>query len=93
MKFIIGKKVYDTEKAEVICEYQGKEKNNLFPNLLNTTELTLYKSKKGNWFEVKKVYDRYSCKVVDDDYIKKLFRFLNAVELFNKYFEDELEEA
>lgn len=93
MKFIIDKKIYDTEKAELIIEYTSKEPNRMVPQLLDTISCELYITKKGNWFEVSEKYDKRKCKAVEGGYVKSVFRSLNNVVLFDKYFKNELEEA
>lgn len=52
MQFIIGDKLFDTEKAEIVCKF--KEARPLWWNKSISTweDATLYKTNKGNWFSV-----------------------------------------
>lgn len=94
MKFIINKKIYDTEKSELVIEFYKKWKVQSIVGILNLTKLSeLYRTKKGNWFIVAKGdYDSYHVEVVDDIQVQKILSDHGEIEKYNKYF-DELEEA
>ena len=53
MKQIFGKTLYDTEKAELILEYKSKRlTETIFGQMIIWIPGKLYKTAKGNWFEV-----------------------------------------
>lgn len=84
MQFIIGDKLFDTEKAELVCEF--KTIRHFGGCWINQT---LYKTKKNNWFIVGKD-SKYSS--ITESRARELLRELNNVELYEKYF-GKLEEA
>jgi hypothetical protein len=97
MKFIIESKIYDTdtEKSEKIIEYRKLYKvgNFLGRDMFCRYETSLYKTKKGNWFEVaRRNSDEYNASKLTEEDVKQVFKALDEVDLYNKYF-GELEEA
>lgn len=90
MKFIVENKVFDTEKAEVICEF--KERKQLIWNKSFSTweYVTLYRTNKGNWFSV--IERLKECTQLNNIQVEELLKGLDEVELYEKYFE-KLEEA
>ncbi|HAT4343477.1 TPA: hypothetical protein I9085_002447 [Clostridium perfringens] len=88
MQFIIGDKLFDTEKAEIVCKF--KEARPLWWNKSISTweDATLYKTNKGNWFSVCKE----KCTSLNNEQVKHLLKGLNVVEIYEKYF-GKLEEA
>lgn len=90
MKFIVENKVFDTEKAEVICEF--KERKPLIWNKSFSTweDATLYRTNKGNWFSV--IERLKECTQLNNTQVEELLKGLDEVELYEKYFE-KLEEA
>lgn len=96
-KYIINDKIYDTEKAENVFEYKRKENGAemLFrPGYywIEQHECKLYRTNNGNWFEVSEYNGRSKAHITTISDVKQIFKHLNEVELYNKYFE-ELEEA
>ncbi|WP_415347979.1 hypothetical protein [Clostridium perfringens] len=84
MQFIIGDKLFDTKKAELVCEFKTIRH---FGG--RWIESTLYKTKKNNWFIVD---DDSKCSSIIESRARELLRELNNVELYEKYF-GKLEEA
>ncbi|HAT4314145.1 Uncharacterised protein [Clostridium perfringens] len=84
MRFIIGDKVFDTNKAEVVCKFKTIKH---FGG--RWIEETLYKTKKNNWFIVD---EDSKCSSITESRARVLLRELNNVELYEKYF-GKLEEA
>lgn len=84
MRFIIGDKVFDTNKAEVVCKFKTIKH---FGG--RCIEETLYKTKKNNWFIVD---EDSKCSSIIESRARVLLRELNNVELYEKYF-GKLEEA
>ncbi|HAT4309077.1 TPA: hypothetical protein I9080_002921 [Clostridium perfringens] len=82
MKFIIGDKLFDTQKAEIVCEFETKRS-------YSWVDATLYKTKKNNWFIVD---EDLKCSSITESKARELLRGLNNVELYEKYF-GKLEEA
>ncbi|XZK76732.1 hypothetical protein ACSXCI_15820 (plasmid) [Clostridium perfringens] len=84
MQFIIGDKLFDTDKAELVCEFE------VFKGYgVRKIEKTLYRTKKGNWF----IVDEYSnCSIITENKARELLIELNDIENYKKYF-GELEEA
>ncbi|HII4398247.1 TPA: hypothetical protein ACY4Q9_002901 [Clostridium perfringens] len=84
MQFIIGDKLFDTKKAELVCEFKTiRHFNGVW------LDQTLYKTKKNNWFIVD---EDSKCSSIIESRARELLRELNNVELYEKYFE-KLEEA
>ena len=84
MQFIIGDKLFDTEKAELVCEFKTiRHFNGVW------LDQTLYKTKKNNCFVVGK---DLKCSSITEIKARELLRELNNVELYEKYF-GKLEEA
>lgn len=52
MKKIIDGKVYDTEKAEKITGFRRRRETSLLSGWYSRVGAELYKTKKGNWFEL-----------------------------------------
>lgn len=95
MKFIIDNKVYDTEKSEKIIKYtkQYPLEGPLGFIINPRYDTVLYRTRKGNWFSVAmKNFDKKIAYKETNDTVKKLFKSLDEVELYNKYF-GTLEEA
>lgn len=88
MQFIIDNKIFDTDKAEVICKF--KEAKPLWWNkaFYVWKEAILYKTNKGNWFSV----CEEKCTPLNNEQVEELLKELNYIELYEKYFK-KLEEA
>lgn len=84
MKFIVNRKIFDTDKSELVCRYTD------FSNQSDYKEIELYITKKGSWY---KLYTQsLICKNVSEDDVKQIFEDLDDIELYEKYF-GKLEEA
>ncbi|MCI1944050.1 hypothetical protein [Clostridium luticellarii] len=95
MRFIIDSKVYDTEKSERIIKYKKEYplEGPLGLIIEPKYDTILYRTRRGNWFSVAiKSFDKKVAYKESNDTVKKLFKSLNEVELYNKYF-GTLEEA
>lgn len=94
MKFVINKKIYDTEKSELIIEFWKKWKVQSLVGLLNLSKLTkLYRTQKGNWFVIAEGdHDFYYVEVKNDEEVQIILSGCGEIEKYNKYFEN-LEEA
>lgn len=77
MKYIMDGKIYDTDTSEIILIYEIRN--------------VLYKTKKGNYFNVQELPDRTITNVVSEDTVKKILLEYN----YDKYAElfGPLEEA
>ena len=93
MRFIANNKIYDTDKAELLCT--GKKQWELktsFGILCPTRETTLYKTAKGSYFFTSKGdYDQYHIEVTNEE-IAKRFLVRNNYDKYAELF-GELEEA
>ena len=94
MKAIIDNKLYDTEKAEKIIEFRrsGTRTTEVWGSLMNKPflhDVTLYKTAKGNYFEVDEV-DKV-IEVVTEKRVKKLLSDIDP-DLYMKLF-GEVEEG
>jgi len=93
MTFIIDKKTYDTDKAELVLEYYESYPMALMPTLRIEKITKLFRTTKGNWFSVRKGdYDRYYAEKQTSENVQNIFSRKGKIELYNKYF-DALEEA
>lgn len=103
MKAIINNKIYDTETAELIKTYYkhyeltGKNIFGYTSTFKKIREIELYKTKKGNWFEVMKKIEGVTnstieLEVVSELEVKETFKDLGDAVNYMKYF-DKLEEA
>lgn len=95
MTFIIEDKIYNTETSEKVIKYRKPYPVELIigGTIYIKHETILYRTKKGNWFSVKKGdYDTYTAYQETEESVKKLLEQLNAIDVYNKYFE-QLEEA
>lgn len=103
MKAIIDNKIYDTETAELIKTYYkhyelaGRNLLGYSSTFKRAREIDLYKTKKGNWFEVRKEMEGVTnstieLEVVSELEVKETFKDLGDVINYQKYF-DKLEEA
>lgn len=86
MKFIIKDKLYDTEKAEKVIEYQRKFQDKVI-GFFFYRKTILYKTGKGNWFSVSDAdYGKY---IINEETIvdaKEIVRRINAIDTYVKYF-------
>ncbi len=85
MQFIIGDKLFDTEKAELIVSYERKLFYAGVPRKIN-----LYKTAKNRWFEVDTTYK--SCTEMTEKNVKYILSKLNLISDYEKCF-GKLEEA
>ena len=102
MKYLIGNKVYDTEKAQEIIKYiQGVEHKGLFVTTYPKYEHTLYKNLKGQFFvHIGKYVGRTDISYNDKDYIelqteeqaRQTLEDLNKIEKYIEVF-GEIEEG
>ncbi|MBV4417182.1 hypothetical protein [Clostridium tyrobutyricum] len=97
MKFIIENKVYDTEKAECVCEFEKSVDKILQMFGIERTfreykPAKLYKTKKDSWFSVADLGDRKRIILEDEISAKRIISSKHDIYLYNKYFDD-LEEA
>ena len=94
MRFIVGNKLYDTEKSEKILNYATIFKyKTAFGNSSVQKPTTLYKTEKDNWFNIISINEsKQEIKTLNLNDVKKIFLDLNKIELYEKYF-DKLEEA
>lgn len=97
MKWILEGKVYDTEKAEYICEFKKPIDKTLrmFGMESIITDMKpakLYKTKKGAWFSVANLGDKSRLILENEKSAKIIISSQHDVELYKKYFND-LEEA
>jgi len=86
MKFIVKDKVYDTEKAEKIIEYQKKFKDK-FIGFHFYRQTILYKTDKNNWFSVSDT--DYKKHIINENTIseaKEILININAINSYEKYF-------
>ena len=95
MRFIVNKKIYDTDKAELLCTFY---KHCTVKTLLGATypvrKTNLYKTAKGAYFLTSSINNagyNYSIEVIDEEEAKN-YLMHNG---YNKYTElfGELEEA
>ena len=94
MKAIIDNKLYDTEKAEKLIEFKrsGTKTVECWGALMNLPyrhDITLYKTAKGNYFEVDEVDN--VIRVVTEEQVKKLLTNIDP-DLYIKLF-GEVEEG
>lgn len=97
MQWILEGKIYDTKKAECICEFKKPINKTLrmFGAESTFTDYKpskLYKTKKGAWFSVVDLGDRSRLILEDEKSAKKIISSQHDVALYEKYFDD-LEEA
>lgn len=79
MKFIIGNKLFDTDKAEFIVSYTRGMGLVTIPSIIE-----LYKTRNGKWIEV--YTNDLRCKEIKTEDVENIFSTLNKVELYEKYF-------
>lgn len=84
MRFILENKIYDTDKAEVICEFRAIKPLMFCKTLTSSEDAILYKTNKGNWFSV--IERLEECTPLKKAQVKELLKNLNNVELYEKYF-------
>ena len=103
MKKVINKKLYDTEKAELIAT----RSNNLGPNNFNFEEEELYRTKTGNWFisfeggaasrfaQKNHGYSISNTGIIacDNTQAYNFLEIINDIENIQKYFSNIIEEA
>lgn len=94
MKAIINNKLYDTEKAEKVIEFRrsGMKTSELWGTTMNLPyrhDITLYKTAKGNYFEVDE--DDKVLRVVSEAQVKELLTNIDP-DLYIKLF-GEVEEG
>ena len=85
MKFIVNRKIFDTDKAEFIVSYIRGMGLVTIPQSID-----LYKTQSGKWFEV--YVNDLRCKEIKTEDVENIFLRLNNIELYEKYF-GKLEEA
>lgn len=76
MKRIIGSKVYDTEKAELVLNFRRMKKVTTIIGIYERwVDCELYKTKKGAWFEVIGTDTRNpELNVISGDQAKKIIK-------------------
>lgn len=79
MKFIVNRKIFDTDKAELIVSYTRGMGLVTIPSSID-----LYKTQSGKWIEVYTNDSR--CKEIKTEDVENIFLTLNKVELYEKYF-------
>lgn len=94
MKAIIDNKLYDTEKAKKVIEFRrsGTKTVDCWGTLMNLPyrhDITLYKTAKGNYFEVDE--DDKVIQVVTEERVKKILTDIDP-DLYIKLF-GEVEEG
>ena len=101
MRYILGGKVYDTEKAKEVIKYiKGIKHEGMFVATYPKYEHTIYKTNKGTFFvHVGKCVDKdisYDNKdyieIISKEEVKKLLEKLNSVEKYEEIF-GEIEEG
>lgn len=95
MIFIIEDKKYNAETAEKILEFSRKYPKKMLTGhtIYIIRDTVLYRTQKGNWFTVAKGdYNSFTAYKENEEDVKRLFKALNDVEKYSKYFR-ELEEA
>lgn len=94
MKFIVNDKIYDTDKAEVLCTFvtEWEIQTSIFGGPWSRMNTTLYKTAKGSYFiTCKDFYDKSYIKVIGEKKAKRYLMYHN----YEKYAEmfGPLEEA
>ena len=93
MRFIVNDKLYDTNKAELLCSfYEQWAQKTIIGTLYPTLKTNLYVTAKGAYFITSKEdYDRPCIEVINEDKAKAYLMHYN----YDKYAEmfGELEEA
>ncbi|MCX0363235.1 hypothetical protein LI063_03530 [Clostridium perfringens] len=79
MKFIVNRKKFDTDKAELIVSYTRGMGLVTIPSIID-----LYKTQSGKWIEVDT--NDLRCKEIKTEDVENIFLTLNKVELYEKYF-------
>ncbi len=79
MKFIVNRKIFDTDKAEFIVSYVRGMGLVTIPSTID-----LYKTQSGKWIEVDT--NDLRCKEIKTEDVENIFLTLNKVELYEKYF-------
>lgn len=79
MKFIVDKKIFDTDKAEFIVSYEKKGFLISAPKSID-----LYKTQSGKWIEVD--VNNLECEELKKEDVENVFFRLNNIELYEKYF-------
>ena len=99
MKKIIDNKIYDTDKCNVILEYQEKIPVSTFFGISNQYfQSKIYKTKKGTYLkfvgecENDVFQDLNEIEVVSEEYVKNLMIEIDAIDEYIKNF-GELEEG
>lgn len=90
MRFIVENKIFDTDKAEIICKFRQSRPLWWTKSVSTWEDATLYKTNKGNWFSV--IERLKECTPLNNAQVEELLKGLDAVELYEKYFK-KLEEA
>ena len=93
MRFIVENKIYDTEKAELLCSFRKQWKSEtILGTMYPFRDTKLYKTAKGKYFITSKEDYEQSCiKVINEDKAKEYLMHSD----YDKYAEmfGELEEA
>lgn len=93
MRFIVNNKIYDTDKAELLCTFKERWKSKtIIGTIYPLRDTNLYRTVKGVYFLTCKAdYDRSCIRVINEDKAKKYLMHNN----YEKYAEmfGELEEA
>lgn len=101
MRYMLGNKVYDTEKAKEIIKYTKPiEHKGLFFTTYPRYTHTLYKTQKGQFFthigecvETDIAYsDKDYIELLSEDDVKAILNKLNKADIYNDLFDD-LEEG
>lgn len=93
MKFIVNNKIYDTDKAELLCTFSKQwESKTIIGTLYPSRNTNLYKTAKGSYFLTCTAdYGTSFIEVIEENMAKKYLMYNN----YNKYAEmfGALEEA
>lgn len=79
MRFIVNRKIFDTNKAKLIVSYSRKELLASVPK-----NIDLYRTQSGKWLEVD--VKNLRCEEKKDEDVENIFLRLSDIELYEKYF-------
>ena len=87
MEFILNDRVYDTENALEIFEFDELVPVNALGRVINTeVKKRIYRTDKGNWFSVAEYRYEYRAKIETEQDIRNILKKKHQVELYEKYF-------
>ncbi len=79
MRFIVNRKIFDTNKAKLIVSYSRKGFLASVPQ-----NIDLYRTQSGKWLEVD--VKNLRCEEKKDEDVENIFLRLSNIELYEKYF-------